>query len=454
MARTQIRTNNIEDGGVKRDDLNVTTVGKSVIRKVIQGAGIAITATGADAGTGDATISTTPQYPHTLLEGKTSTPMTTLRRMFATGIGEYGSPFNYGLSFNGLSYAIRKGIVSSVTASPTPGNLDQNALFNGRSGSALYWVSPTGTLSVTIAFVNPINYTREIMVQFYPYYAASAGSLEYSVDGTTWTTYQSFTGFADDLLVFNAGVPYGFKFLRFNFTGFQNATMLSVFEIAMINTGLCGSLTPYAVSKEGDTLYGGLKFIEPGYNGNYATEIGCQGSAQGILVLGNNGVNEIRFGNTAAGGIGRIYTNNTKHYNEATDGVLAVEFATNGNIAVGAGATTHKLNIYGNALIQGTQGYNAANELAVLYMGDTNSALVAKYGVGVYLKPAGVSAGLFVQENTGDTTADGSIQGLTGFKSSLGTQGLTEILHGFVDKDTNIWDIEIEDGIIVAAYKV
>ncbi len=56
MPRTQIRTNNIEDAGVLRDDLNITTAGQSVIRKIVQGTGISISSTGADSGTGDVTV--------------------------------------------------------------------------------------------------------------------------------------------------------------------------------------------------------------------------------------------------------------------------------------------------------------------------------------------------------------------------------------------------------------
>jgi hypothetical protein len=56
MARTQIRTGDIGDGSVNRDDLDITTAGKAVIRKIIQGTGVTIGSTGADSGTGDVTI--------------------------------------------------------------------------------------------------------------------------------------------------------------------------------------------------------------------------------------------------------------------------------------------------------------------------------------------------------------------------------------------------------------
>jgi hypothetical protein len=59
MAATQVRGAQLLDNTVQRVDLDVTTVGQAVIRKVIPGTGISMSATGADAGTGDVTINAT-----------------------------------------------------------------------------------------------------------------------------------------------------------------------------------------------------------------------------------------------------------------------------------------------------------------------------------------------------------------------------------------------------------
>lgn len=56
MPRTQVRTQQLGDGEVTRDDLNVADSGKAVVRKIVQGTGITISSTGADSGTGDVTI--------------------------------------------------------------------------------------------------------------------------------------------------------------------------------------------------------------------------------------------------------------------------------------------------------------------------------------------------------------------------------------------------------------
>lgn len=59
MATTDIVSRQIRDGEVKRVDLNTATSGSAVITKVIAGAGITLSSTGADAGTGDVTVNTT-----------------------------------------------------------------------------------------------------------------------------------------------------------------------------------------------------------------------------------------------------------------------------------------------------------------------------------------------------------------------------------------------------------
>lgn len=56
MARTQLTGLQVTDGSIQRSDLDVTTAGSAVIRKVIGGTGITLSSTGPDAGTGDVTV--------------------------------------------------------------------------------------------------------------------------------------------------------------------------------------------------------------------------------------------------------------------------------------------------------------------------------------------------------------------------------------------------------------
>lgn len=58
MPVTQFKSGQI--GSVQRNDLDTTTAGEAVIRKLIAGTGTTITSTGVDAGTGDVTVTATP----------------------------------------------------------------------------------------------------------------------------------------------------------------------------------------------------------------------------------------------------------------------------------------------------------------------------------------------------------------------------------------------------------
>jgi hypothetical protein len=57
MPATNIRGSQILNATVQRQDLDTSTVGQAVVTKLIQGSNISLSSTGADAGTGDVTIS-------------------------------------------------------------------------------------------------------------------------------------------------------------------------------------------------------------------------------------------------------------------------------------------------------------------------------------------------------------------------------------------------------------
>lgn len=56
MPPTTIRGKQVLDGSIQRADLDTTTVGQAVVAKLVQGTNIALSSTGADAGTGDVTV--------------------------------------------------------------------------------------------------------------------------------------------------------------------------------------------------------------------------------------------------------------------------------------------------------------------------------------------------------------------------------------------------------------
>lgn len=56
MAKTEVRSEQLKDGSVGRDDLNAADTGKAVVRKIIAGTALTLGSTGPDAGTGDVTV--------------------------------------------------------------------------------------------------------------------------------------------------------------------------------------------------------------------------------------------------------------------------------------------------------------------------------------------------------------------------------------------------------------
>lgn len=54
MPKTRVRSSQLKK--IKRADLNTATTGKAVVTKIIAGAGVTISQTGADSGTGDVTL--------------------------------------------------------------------------------------------------------------------------------------------------------------------------------------------------------------------------------------------------------------------------------------------------------------------------------------------------------------------------------------------------------------
>lgn len=63
MALTQQRGTQIRDGSIQRSDLDTTTAGEAVIRKVLPGNTMFAASTGVDAGTGDVTLHTLDGCP-------------------------------------------------------------------------------------------------------------------------------------------------------------------------------------------------------------------------------------------------------------------------------------------------------------------------------------------------------------------------------------------------------
>jgi hypothetical protein len=63
MAATTVRGAQVRDQAIQRVDIDTATPGQALVAKVVQGAGIQLSSTGGDSGTGDVTVglaATTP----------------------------------------------------------------------------------------------------------------------------------------------------------------------------------------------------------------------------------------------------------------------------------------------------------------------------------------------------------------------------------------------------------
>jgi hypothetical protein len=93
------------------------------------------------------------------------------------------------------------------------------------------------------------------------------------------------------------------------------------------------------------------------YGGQYSSFFGSYSNAQSTLQLGNNGVNYIVAGNTAAGGALELVVNNTSAFPSAPNGTAAMYITSTGNVGVGTVSPGAKLGVNGGVGIGGA-GYS------------------------------------------------------------------------------------------------
>jgi hypothetical protein len=125
MPQTVIRGTQVLDGSIQRPDLDVTTVGSAVVAKIVQGAGITLSSTGADSGTGDVTISRSVAFV-TKSAAYTLTTADSGKYVICSG-GSWTLTLPTPVA--GLNYQLRNdmgisGTIGTITLSPTGGTID------------------------------------------------------------------------------------------------------------------------------------------------------------------------------------------------------------------------------------------------------------------------------------------------------------------------------------------
>lgn len=64
MARTQLNTKQIFDGGIQKEDMDTITPNQAVITRIIAGSGVSLASSGIDSGTGDVVVTVSEKYCH------------------------------------------------------------------------------------------------------------------------------------------------------------------------------------------------------------------------------------------------------------------------------------------------------------------------------------------------------------------------------------------------------
>jgi hypothetical protein len=194
MPKTEVRSGQIKDGEVKRDDLNTATSGQAVITKLLAGSGITIdSSTGADSGTGDVTISssggggasdffsgsvqTTDATPTTLLE--LEVPEEETSSFIATVAARGPSDKNYWITIEGgvrrntAGNATLVGTVAKVSDTENSAPYLADVIVSG----AYLRVQVTGASAETVEWDGKIVYSipssqltnNENRIQYYDY---------------------------------------------------------------------------------------------------------------------------------------------------------------------------------------------------------------------------------------------------------------------------------------------
>ena len=238
MPVTGLRGRQILDGDVVRADLNITTEGSAVIRRIIAGTNISITSTGVDSGTGDVTISATGTGLNgtgfVRMAGTTVSYITGTSAQFVKADGSLDSSSYFA---NGDYYApnttfgqrpLRSQIVDNVlyqadsrfavTRTDNSTRLG-NALFNGNYDQTALTIAAGTSLTFSINFTangnSSITYT-EGAVYLHFYYTSVPASVSGRVkdSGGTWRNITGWTNVSTNgsFAVWRGNVP-GFNYL-------------------------------------------------------------------------------------------------------------------------------------------------------------------------------------------------------------------------------------------------
>jgi len=240
------------------------------------------------------------------------------------------------------------------------GDIASGNLFDlQRSGTSVFTVTTTG---VGIGTSTPG--TDKLYIK----YNANPGEFGFTIENTNSSNYALYRMMTDSRSWTNGvggsgetlfGVPN--KYFIYDVTANAMRLVIDTSGNVGINTvsptqkfSVHGNVGIFAENLARGVIVNGYSGVS--VPGNYATSLYSQGSAKGVLTLGNNGSNEIRAGSSSTGGYLRIYTNNSVDGATAnSDGVMAMAITSSGDVGIGTTTPVSTSN-YGGLSLTGANG--------------------------------------------------------------------------------------------------
>jgi hypothetical protein len=158
-----------------------------------------------------------------------------------------------GFPHNRMAYLTSNG--GSVAATTTPTNGAFDSLFTG-TVSGVAWSGATTGLAVTITLPEAWSYGRDLMIQWKDDFYPTSFLIEYSKDGTTWTTGFDITSWAMNFFCGKTDDNwYGTVKIRITARAYKNSS--AYYEITEIGwTNYSYPTDSYSLSKtDGGTVY-------------------------------------------------------------------------------------------------------------------------------------------------------------------------------------------------------
>lgn len=193
MAVTGLRGRQILDDSVVRGDLNTTSTGDAVIRKIIAGTGLSISSTGVDAGTGDVTVSQVARTINGVTYDGSANITITANTTNALTFNNGGAGIAPNNTFNGSA-----AVTVSYNSIGAPGVNGQNA--TGSWAISVTGNAATATVLQTARAINGVSFDGSAAITIT---ANTTNALTFNNSGTGVVSGSTFNGSTGVVISYN-----------------------------------------------------------------------------------------------------------------------------------------------------------------------------------------------------------------------------------------------------------